>query len=117
MAEINNTEDLIDSRDVIERIKELEAQDKDEQEAEELAALKELNREGEDTFGEEWEYGVTLVHEDYFEDYAQEFAEDIGAIDRNAQWPLQYIDWEEAADALKMDYSEVDFDGQAYYGR
>lgn len=65
----------------------------------------------------EWEEGATLIHEDYFEDYARQVAEDIGAIDPNASWPLSHIDWSAAADALKMDYVGVEFDGETYYVR
>jgi antirestriction protein len=49
--------------------------------------------------------------------YAQDFAEDIGAIDRNAGWPLGCIDWEAAADELKSDYSSIEFDGVTYWVR
>lgn len=52
-----------------------------------------------------------------FADYARELAEDIGAIDRNAGWPLGCIDWDRAADALKMDYSTVDWEGDTYWYR
>ena len=40
------------------------------------------------------------------EEFAEEMAESIGAIDRNAAWPVCYIDWERAANDLMMDYSE-----------
>lgn len=48
---------------------------------------------------------------------AQELADDIGAIDSNAKWPLNHIDWEAAAEELKMDYTEVNFNGTTYYIR
>lgn len=65
----------------------------------------------------DWKYGATLIREAIFEDYARELAEDIGAIDSNATWPLQHINWTEAAEALRMDYTEVDFGGVAYLVR
>lgn len=40
------------------------------------------------------------------EDFAQEIAEGIGAIDKNAAWPYTCIDWEYAARELMYDYSE-----------
>lgn len=40
------------------------------------------------------------------EDFAMETAEGIGAIDKNASWPNNCIDWERAARDLMMDYSE-----------
>lgn len=88
----------------------------DQADAEELAALRELAAECEHNISE-WEYGATLIRDSYFEDYAQELAEDIGAIGSNMQWPLMYIDWNAAAEALKQDYSSVDFDGVEYWGR
>jgi hypothetical protein len=44
-------------------------------------------------------------------------AEDIGAIDRDAGWPLGFIDWDAAAAALKMDYTEVSIRGYDYWIR
>lgn len=78
----------------------------------ELADLKALAEQCEDA--PDWLYGATLIRESYFESYAQELAEDIGAINSDAQWPTCHIDWKAAAEALKMDYSEVEFDGVTY---
>lgn len=137
MTEITNTQDIIDSYEVTERIQELreewaEATGDDPSDytlteddwavglgydgAREIVALMELESEGA-AATPDWPYGATLIHEDYFTTYAQEMAEDIGAIDRDAGWPYQYIDWDRAADALKMDYMPVEFDGQTYYVR
>lgn len=131
-AKFSNTTDVIDSRDVIERIELLTGafvaagldpeklpDDADEivrDFAEELNALRAL--EAAASHCGDWPYGAALVRESYFEEYAQEFADDIGAIDlRNAPWPLQHIDWEAAASALKMDYAAVDYDGVTYWIR
>lgn len=124
---ISNTEDMIDSRDVIERLAELagmwaahqndpEEPEPDDSELEELRTLTALVEEAEG-YSDDWQYGATLIHESYFTEYAKELAEDIGAIDSDAHWPSTYIDWEAAAGALKMDYAAVDFDGQTYYVR
>lgn len=59
----------------------------------------------------------SAIPEDEFEDYAEQLAEDIGAIDREARWPLNRIDWEAAAEDLKVDYTEFDFDGTTYLVR
>ena len=162
MANISNSEDVIDSRDVIARIDELEserqdlvdtlegaietlkdAQDdtsalsddpeeisgleealqtaKDDWEqwdadnAGDLAALKALANEGEDS--PDWPYGETLIRYSYFKEYAQQLAEDIGAINPNPSWPNDCIDWDEATRQLKFDYSSVDFDGVEYWIR
>jgi len=87
----------------------------DEEEREELTSLRAICEEG-DSFAD-WTYGCTLIRESYFTEYAQELAEDIGAISSDAQWPLSYIDWDRAADALKMDYSTIEVEGTTYYGR
>jgi len=119
--EISNSDDIIDSHDIIERIAYLEnaldvpENDRDEDEARELAALRNLAEQGE-TF-EDWQYGVALIRDSYFVTYAEELAEDIGAIDRNASWPLRHIDWEAAADELQTDYTDVEFDGVTYWAR
>lgn len=139
----SNNDDFIDSRDVIARIEELEGEIEAERElladfpqpAEvphsparqtrldniadleaDLAQLKALAEEAEDHVSG-WRYGATLIRDTYFEEYARELAEDIGAIDRNANWPLGCIDWKQAADELKMDYTSVDFDGETYWIR
>ena len=107
--EITNGEDVIDSRDVIARIEYLQDTE-DEDEKFELAALEALQSEAEG-YSEDWKYGSTLIRDTYFEDYAQELADDVGAIDRDAKWPCNHIDWSAAADELKVDYTEVDFGG------
>ena len=121
-TKISNKDDVIDSRDVIVRIEELEAvdgiEDKinnlvEDDEAAELVALRALAAEGETAC--DWTYGEMLIRESYFEDYARELAEDIhGHAIRDASWPFDCIDWEAAAEALKQDYAEVDYDGVAY---
>lgn len=119
---INNSMDVIDSRDVIARIEELE-NDRDDKnvglleiEVAELEALTALAAESSE-YTPDWQYGATLIRDSYFEDYAQELAEDIGAIDSNATWPNNCIDWERATRELQMDYTEVDFDGVTYWIR
>ena len=137
--EIASSDDLIDSRDATVRIDELEderqglvdaideAETKDEKksakeevkdfdescEGEELVFLKELKEETEN-YG--WEYGITFINEDYFEDYARQTAEDCceGNFD---SWPNTCIDWEQAGEELKQDYTTVDIQGQTFYYR
>lgn len=59
-------------------------------------AIEELGND----IGGESQYGVTLIPEYEFEDYARQFAEDIGAIDADTSWPATCIDWEKAASEL-----------------
>lgn len=39
-------------------------------------------------------------------EFAEDMAEQVGAIDRDAKWPMNCIDWEHAARELMMDYSD-----------
>jgi hypothetical protein len=167
MRDVDNSQDVMDVRDVIQRFEELESEQESlvtdytdaedgseeqanainalcsfwnitpEEVADSVAALDEPNDSfngepelealrsflnemsgygGDEQWRGDW-YPVTLIRESYFKDYAEELAEDIGAINRDAQWPLSYIDWEAAAEALKMDYGTADLDGVTYYYR
>lgn len=151
----SNTDDVIDSRDVIARIEELESERADLAEAvseaetdvneaateddaedaqtahadavtalatwhesdegQELKTLKALADQCEG-YGD-WDYGETLIRESYFQSYAQELAEDCGMISKDLAWPCTCIDWGQACRELKMDYTEVDFDGVSYFMR
>lgn len=128
--------DVIDLRDVIARVEELEAEREDSdipaneyggpndtwnEEREELATLESFLAElsgnsGDEQWRGDW-YPVTLIADSYFTEYAQQIADDIGAINADASWPNSCIDWEEAASQLQMDYSSVEFDGVTYWYR
>jgi hypothetical protein len=117
-----NMDDVIDSRDVIERIEELEAElapainvgGADADEIEELTTLKALAEEGEGS--PDWEYGETLIRDSYFEEYAQQLAEDCGMVVETG-WPNNCIDWKQAAEELQQDYMSVEFDDVEYWIR
>lgn len=141
-ADFSNADDTIDSRDVIKRIEELSgafeaagldpakldptASDYDAQGlsddaeahdyAAELKVLRALESEGEN-YAADWTHGETLIRHSHFKEYAQDFAEDIGAVNSDATWPNNCIDWDKASDKLKSDYTEIDFDGVAYFIR
>jgi hypothetical protein len=70
----------------------------------ELQDLRELRDELEGYC--DWTGGEALIHEDYFVQYTEQLAEDIGAIDPLATWPLNRIDWDAAAADLKADYTK-----------
>lgn len=122
--EITPNDDRIDSRDVVARIAELEEEATDDEgeihlgvlgpdELEELGSLRALLHEIAD-FGDP-DDGVYLISESSFAEYAQELAEEIGAIpDNNHTWPTYCIDWEWAARELAHDYSMVKW-GETYY--
>jgi len=84
-------------------------------EGQELKALEALQDEAEGY--SDWKYGAALIRDDHFEDYARQYAEEIGAVDSNASWPNDCIDWKRAASELQMDYTSVDFDGVTYWIR
>lgn len=116
-------EDYLDSQNIQERIDELEDKPElDEEEEtgldkdvrEELAMWKALKEETENCG---WEYGIQFIREDKFEDYAQELAEDIGAVPREYTWPTSCIDWEQATKELSWDYTLTTIGDDDYYYR
>jgi hypothetical protein len=109
-ALLNRKVELIDMRDD----EECEMEGYEEQELEELI---ELESELGCTLESADQNGLFFIDEDYFEDYARELAYDLGAIDSDTAWPCTHIDWEAAADELRMDYTEVEFDGNNYLVR
>ena len=131
--------DVIDSRDIIERIEELEeerlileeeimaAEPTDIDEAKdalsdwvsefesELNALKELYGEC-DGYVEDLEHGAILIHDDYFAEYAEELCKDYGYIPSDSPFFISNnIDWEGVAEEIKIDYTNVTFDGVDYW--
>jgi hypothetical protein len=133
---IDNREDLLDVRDIIQRVEDLEEtsngsvvdgsagaeyeghEDDHEEYAELTALLDELRGSGGD---ERWRgdwYPVMLIRDSYFVTYAEGYAEELGLIsDTSTGWPYTYIDWDRAADALQMDYTSIEYDGVTYWYR
>lgn len=124
-TEIDLSADVIDVRDIIERVEKLDAElqqnytlpaDERKEFATLTAILEELQGNGGD---EQWRgdwYPVTLIRESYFTDYCQELCEDIGDLPRDLPSYIE-IDWEATARNLAVDYSEVDVDGVTYFYR
>lgn len=118
--------DVIDVRDIIGRVEALRNERDFEEEladddAAELAMLEGILSElagcgGDEEFDGDW-YPVTLVCDEYFQEYAQELAEDCGMVDTSARWPMNCIDWEQAARELQMDYSSIEIRGFTYWYR
>jgi antirestriction protein len=92
------------------------AEDLDPLTEEEQTRLSEL-RDLADEIGDEWRYGATMIPEDDFAGYAQELAEDCGMVPHGVGWPVNHIDWEAAADELRIDYTEVEWEGTTYLVR
>lgn len=141
MAQFTKFDDILDVREIIERIEELEGERDDHilgapdgtetpdpegwaeenpSEAEELDALETLMAEmkgygGDEQWRGDW-YPLTLIRDSYFEDYAQELVQDIGDMP-NGLPSYIVIDWEATARSIRMDYSSIDFDGVTYWYR
>ena len=121
---ITNSEAVIDSRDIIERIEELEAEfflnfpqnsfiGWAEYDTKELDTLRALAAECD---SEEWSYGIQLIRYSYWVEYVEELLYDCGELPRTIPDYI-VIDWEATANAIAYDYSIVDFDGVDYYLR
>ena len=120
---IRITDPIIDSRDVIDRIEDLEdqlddtsalADDQDLQD--ELDIWRLFQQEGDPA--EDWAFGVMFIADDHFVTYAQELAEDIGSVPRDdTAWPFTCIDWEAAAEALQVGYTPITVAGRTFWAR
>lgn len=79
-----------------------------------VAEVKRIEAEmGAETFSEDDE----LIRENCFQEYAEQLAEDLGAIDGDAKWPMSCIDWPRAARELQHDYSAIQIAGATYFFR
>jgi hypothetical protein len=129
--EISNSDDMIDVRDVIARVEELEAAKEayadrmddwqaNADNAEELEKLSALLNDlagygGDEQWRGDW-YPITLIRDSYFVEAMRELCEDIGDFPNGV--PSYYvIDWEATARNLRADYSSVEFDGVTYWYR
>jgi hypothetical protein len=137
MTNVTKYDNIIDSSDVIARIEELESEQEDlldghlfddlapkdqadfleweEENGHELDTLRKLADEAKES--PDWQHGETLIRDSYFQEYAQDLAEDCGMIPKDNAWPCTCIDWERAARELQMDYFSVEFDGIVYWIR
>lgn len=136
MIKINNNEDVMDSRDIIERIEELResiesasgkdcgdfggehgwleyALTCDNVDSGQVEALKTLTSVADQAsdYAPDWEYGEQLIRHSYFEEYMDEMIADCYEVPKELPSfmaiVLDYV-------ALRMDYTEVDFDGVTY---
>lgn len=139
-ASPTNSDDVIDSRDIIHRMSELESErealaerlnevegdanqasakanldDWDLDNGAELTALQSLAAEAKG-YTPDWEYGATLIRESYFVEYAEELTKDIGDMPEDIPSYIE-IDWDATARNIRVDYTEVDFDGVTYLVR
>lgn len=69
-----------------------------------------------DDVGSEASHGVTLVREDHFADYVEQFLTDCGEIPRDFPNYI-VIDWEATADNVREDFNSVTYEGETYLYR
>ena len=81
----------------------------------ELKEIEEIDNV-ENELGSEFEYGVTLVDVDDLEDFVEQDLEDCGYIPKDFPTWIE-IDWEATANNVKVDYTEVTYQGSSYLGR
>lgn len=80
---------------------------------EELSFLEELQHNAED-----WSHGESVIHEDYWEEYCEEFVKDVGWLPHDLPHFIENnIDWEGVADDISMDYSTINYNNTDYYVR
>lgn len=83
---------------------------------EEYEAIKDFCEELE-SYGD-FEYGETIISEDYFKEYSKDLCKELGYIpDDLPAFIEDNIDWQRVADDLKVDYMEVDYCGTTYLMR
>ena len=113
-------EDILNSQDVIDRMEELQEEinelleNSEEADPKVIEELKEL--EGFAKYASEvddWEHEAYFIRDSNFTDYTRELAEDCYEIP--SEWPFRCIDWKQASEELKCDYSAYDFGGVTYW--
>ena len=123
-TQLDLTADIIDLRDIIARVEELDPEYSDikltDDEAKELAELQAIlddlkGNGGDEQFRGDW-YPVTLIRDSHFTDYAREMLEDCGTIPRDLPSWVE-IDWEATARNIRVDYTPTDIDGVTYWYR
>lgn len=134
-TELDLTADVIDVRDVIARIEELERElDDDNMPVTraiidgddvsrcryELAQLQAIMDElkgygGDEQWRGDW-YPLQLIDDCYFTEYTIQLLEDCGDLPRNLPDYIA-VDWERTARNIRVDYSAVEVDGRTYWYR
>jgi len=124
--ELDLNADIIDVRDIIARVEELETEmpenDNDVRNWVDLGEYTKLTEILDDLKGEggdeQWRgdwYPVTLVCEDHFTEYAEQLVCECHDLSKLPNFV--HIDWEATAREVKVDYSEVSVDGFTYFYR
>ena len=144
-TELNNTQDVIDSRDVIARIAELqeladavsearEAFDNlDDPDGPEVECAEAEIEAAQGAFDDDLQAELAtlkalaeeasgyaadweLIRDSYFTEYCQQLLEDIGDLPKDLPHYIE-IDWEATARNIRMDYTSVEFGDVTYWIR
>jgi len=124
-TKLDLTADIIDVRDIIERIEELENHQPDSEaekwaQCDEYAALLDLLDDlkgcgGDEKWRGDW-YPTTLIHSRYFSEYVYQLLIDCGTIPTDLPSWVE-IDWDATADNLKADFNTIDIGAELYWFR
>lgn len=82
----------------------------------EIVEITDIERLEDEISSSEFDYGLLLIAEDDFEEYAEELVTDCGYISKDLPSWIE-IDWKATANNVRQDYSEVDFRGTTYLYR
>ena len=89
-----------------------------ETELEEIEEIDRVEDEVESYGGDGFEFGTTLISEYDFQEYCEEFVRDCGYLSRDTPALIENnIDWSGIADDMRIDYSEVEYQGTTYLFR
>ena len=80
----------------------------------ELKEIEEINEIEEKC--SEFQYGETLIREDYWEEYCEELCIECGYISKDLPSWIE-IDWSRTAGNISKDYSVLEYQGETYYFR
>ena len=110
MDNITNSDDVIDSRDILDYIEKYK-NDKDFED--EVKALQSIVKQyAYSDCIRDFEFGVTFIRDSYFEDYMWDFFFGYNQVDEAVE---VYIDIKTLASHQQANYDAVDFDGVHYW--
>lgn len=84
----------------------------------ELEEIAEIDQVEDEVCNGEFDFGTTLIEETEFEEYCEDFVKDCGYLSRDTPALIENnIDWSGIADDMRIDYSEVEYQGTTYLFR
>jgi len=108
------SQEVISSLELIERIDELSWLEEDELTNEFKIELKELEDIADECSGGDWSQGLSFINSYYFTAYIEEMLIDLGMIPKDLSWAI-VIDWEATANRHMDDYSTIKLNGETYF--